>query len=341
MRCEPSVNRERLIAVVRAEYQIPAEKLDFVPVGFDAACYVLHCAGGQRYFLKLWPELRLGQAAAHRRYGSLTLARALCDRGLLRRVPSPIPAQTGALWADLSEGPFALFPLLPGTAAPRRMPVALRDEFARTIAVIHRATPALADVLPPRETFAIPDEAGLNHRLAVVARIGSERRPGLRALRRLLLPREAEIRAQYARLRELQTTVRRSGGPFVLCHSDLGGDNMLVDEDGSLSVLDWDFASVAPPEFDLWSLLPHGFAQALAVYREAGGAGPLQLDRFAFCMLRRYLGDMLARLERLLDGGTAAASEEKDEELLRGMEAYGFVLWATLDATLSEIAAAL
>ncbi|HEY7295277.1 MAG TPA: phosphotransferase [Dehalococcoidia bacterium] len=341
MRYEPSINRKRLIAAVRAEYQIPAERLEFVPVGFDAACYVMRCANDERYFLKLWPGLRLGQAAANRLYASLKLARTLYDRGLLRRVPYPIPAQTGSLWANLADAPFAVFPLLPGMAAPRRMPAPLRDEFARTIAAIHCATPALADELPPRETFAIPNEAGLSRCLGVVERIGSERRPGLRALRRLVLPRTDEIRVQHVRLRRLQEVVRRSGGPFVLCHSDLTYNNMLVDDEDRLNVLDWDAAALAPPEFDLWSLLPHGFAQALATYREAGGVQSLQLERFAFCMLRRYLGDMLARLERLLDASATEATEQEDEELLRGMEAYGFALWATLDSTLAEIAAAL
>lgn len=47
---------------------------------------------------------------------------------------------------------------------------------------------------------------------------------------------------------------------------------------------------------------------------------------------------MTARLERILDEN---ADEDEDEELLRGMEAYGFARWAALDETLDGVAAAL
>jgi len=338
MRYEPSIDRARLIEAVREAYGIPAQELTFVPLGFVAACYVVHEAGEDKHFLKLWPELRLGEAAAARQYASLALTRALHDRDLSVRVPYPIPNRNGAWWADLSGAPFAVFPLLPEEAPPYPLPLALREELARTAATIHRATPVLADILPPRETFAVPDEAGLARCLAAVERIGSAERPGLRSLRRLVLPRQPEILAQHARLRRLQDTVRRLDGRFVLCHTDLIGGNLLVDDHGRLSVLDWDDATVAPPEHDLWAAFGEDFGRVLHAYRQAGGAHPLHLEHFAFYLLRRYLGDMTARLERLLE---TDAGEEEDDELLRGMEAYGFVLWAALDDTLDEIAAAL
>jgi aminoglycoside phosphotransferase (APT) family kinase protein len=125
---------------------------------------------------------------------------------------------------------------------------------------------------------------------------------------------------------------------LVLCHTDLGGDNMLVDEDGRLSVLDWDYPMLAPPEHDLWSALGEGFRDILDAYRQAGGAWPLHLQHFEFYLLRRYLGDMTARLERILETDNG---DEEDAELLRGMEAYGFARWAALDDTLVEIEEAL
>jgi aminoglycoside phosphotransferase (APT) family kinase protein len=335
VRFEPAINHARLIETVREEYGIPAQDLDFVPVGFVAACYVVNCAGGERFFLKIWPQLRVGRAAARRQYAALALTRALYDRGLYRRVPYPIPTRSGSLWADLTGMPFAVAPLLPGNALPAQVPAVLRTEFARALATIHRATPSLADLLPPRESFAIPGKVGLERCLAVVERIGTAERPGLRALRRLLLPRREEILAQHARLRRLRATVRRLDGPFVLCHTDLLGDNALVDDQGRLSLLDWDDATVAPPEHDLWAAAGEGFGTTLEAYHRAGGAQPLHLDHFAFYLLRRYLGDMVARLERILD---QASAEKEDEELLRGMEAYGFARWAALDQTLTGIA---
>jgi hypothetical protein len=233
--------------------------------------------------------------------------------------------------------PFAVFPFLAGNSPPPWSP-ALWDELARAIAAIHRATPALADVLPPRDTFAIPLEVELLQGLEAIERIGPRDRLGLLALRELVLPRRDEILAQLARLQRLQGTVRRLSSPFVLCHTDIGGDNLLVDDQGRLSVLDWDEAVVASPEYDLYECPRQDFARFLTVYATAGGAGPLHLDHFAFALLRRYVGDMAVRLLSILEENTAA---EQDEEALYGMEAWGFARWRTLDETLDGIAAAL
>jgi aminoglycoside phosphotransferase (APT) family kinase protein len=338
MKYEPPIDRARLIETVRHAYGLPVADLTFVPVGFAAVCYSLRSQGEVRYFLKLWPDTRGGHAGAARRATVLRLMRALYERGLYPRVPYPIPTQQGGLWAAFSGMPFAVFPFLPGHAPPAEWPLALRDEWARTIATLHCATPSLADVLPPRETFDIPFEDDLRRGLEMVARLGAQTRPGLRALRDMVLPRRAEIMTQLARLHRLQHTVRRLSGPFVLCHTDMGGDNLLVDDHGKLWVLDWDDATVAPPEHDLHEARWEDFGRFLEVYAAAGGARPLHLDHFAFYLLRRHLGDMTVRLLRILEQNTSA---EEDDDALYGIQAWGFAQWTALDETLDGIAAAL
>jgi len=343
MRYEPSIDRARLVETVCDVYGLPVDRLAFVPVGYAAVCYTLHCAGETEadYILKLWPDTRAGRASAARRDTSLALTRALYDRGLYPRVPYPIPTRDGALWASVAGIPFAVFPFLAGQAPPfdlTEWPLALRDELARSLATIHRATSALADVLPAREDFDIPFEAQLRRGLEVIERIGPRERPGLRALREMALPRQADILAQLARLQSLQATVRPLSGPFVLCHTDIGADNLLVDADGRFGVLDWDDATAAPPEHDLQCAIGADVGRFLAVYAEAGGSHPLRLDHFAFYLLRRYLGDMTARLLRMLEENTTV---EQDWDALDGMETWGFAQWAVLDRTLDDIAAAL
>ncbi len=339
MKYEPAIDRARLIETVRDAYGLHAAGLAFVPVGYASVCYALHGPGGARYFLKLWPDTRPGRAVAVRRDIFLPLTRALHERGLYPRVPYPLATRDGALWAVFSGLPFAVFPFLPGHAPPpSRWPLALRDEFARTIAAIHRATPALADVLPPRETFAIPFADDLRRGLAAIERIGPGERPGVRALRDLLLPRREEVLAQLARLQRLQHAVHRLSGPVVLCHTDIQGDNLLLDHRSRLSVLDWDDAAVAAPEQDLMFALGEDFGRSLEIYRETGGAGPLHLDRFAFYLLRRYMDDFTVRLLSVLEENHSA---QEDEEALRGMELWGFAQWAALDETLAGIATAL
>jgi Ser/Thr protein kinase RdoA (MazF antagonist) len=328
MRHEPPIDRALIIETVRTRYGLDVETITFVPVGFATACYQASTVDGRRYFLKLWPDPRFRDG--ERQAIVLRLLRAFHERGLEPRVPYPIPTQDGALSAEVAGIPLALFPFLPGEPLPAELPPDLADEFGRTIAAIHLATTALADVLPPRETFAFPWEADLRRALAATATTGSGARPGLRGLRGRVLARQDEILAQLARLHDLRRAVRRLPDAFVLCHTDMGGDNALIDDDGQLFVLDWDVATVAPPEHDLW----HVSGPVLASYLDAGGSRSLHRDRFTFYVLRRGFEDMTARLVRMLDADT---SPQEDAELLEGIDSWGFARWAALDARLADL----
>jgi spectinomycin phosphotransferase len=338
---EPSIDRSALLSVVCDAYQLPARSLAFLPLGFDSACYVLDCAGGRRFILKLWPNRPAEGPDAGRHYATLTLTRLLHDRGLLPRVSYPLPTRTGTLWTHFAGMPLAVYPLLPGRTAPSPLPLPLRLDLARAMAQLHGATPALVAALSPDDWFAIPEEATVLRNLAAVAAIEEPDRPGMQALRGLVLPRQAEVLTQRARLRELQQVVLSLPGPLVVCHRDLTAGNLLVDDDGQLSILDWDGAALAPPEHDLWSVVDADAGDVLEAYLQAGGVRELHVEQFAFYLLRRYLRDMLARLERLVTTSPWERDDAVDAELVRGMEAYGFTCWTRLAATLAVLSAVL
>jgi Ser/Thr protein kinase RdoA (MazF antagonist) len=329
MRYEPAIDRARVIETLHDRYGLAVAGLAFIPVGFSTACYEARAADGERYFLKLWPNPRLRDA--ERQTLVLRLLRAFHERGLKPRVPYPIATSDGALSTTVDGIPLAVFPFLAGEPLPEELPPTLAEETGRTIAAIHRATPSLTDVLPPRETFTFPGEPELRRALVQIEVTTPTARPGLRALRRLVLPRRDEILSRLARLHHLGDAAQRSRSPLVLCHTDMGGANALVDEHGRLTVLDWDLATVAPPEHDLW-WVPE---RALVSYLDAGGVRSLDLERFAFYVLRRGFEDMTARLVRMLADDALA---HEDEELLAGIEIWGFARWAGLQARLTAVA---
>lgn len=330
--------------MLRNLFDIEADDVEFVPVGYVAACYVLRRDGEPRYFLKLWPDTATGRESAASLDVTLPLLRALHERGLRARVPSPTPTREGRLSATCDGAPFAVFPFLPGStpAGWPEWPPAVWDEMARTLAEIHGATSSVHGVALPRETFDIPFETDLRAGLARLERIGPAARRGLRELRDLVLPRRAEILEQLARLAELQGPLRRLGGPVVLCHTDFGGDNLLVDEHGRLSVLDWDEAKLGPPEHDLRiGIEPAGgtaLARFLTTYIAAGGTRALSVDRFAFFLRRRAAEDLSARLVQILDEQPPPSEES---ELLEGIVRWGFDQWALIDERIAAIGAAL
>jgi Ser/Thr protein kinase RdoA (MazF antagonist) len=341
MKYEPAIDRLRLIEAVRSSYGLVVEEISFVPVGYVAAAYAVQCADRAHYFLKLWPDTRAGRDGAARLSSYLPLTGALVERGLYPRVPYPIPARDGRLWSSFDGVPFVLFPHLAGFTPPSwpDWPLPIWEELARAVAAIHCATPGLTDVLPPRESFAFVAEADLRRGLAHLERIGLGARLGVCALQAAVLPRLDEIHAQIDRLNRLRQVVLQIPDAFVLCHTDMGGENLLVDDVGQIVVLDWEGATVAPPEHDLQCAVEGRHLRCfIEVYRQSGGAPRLHLDHFAFYLQRRYLDDMAARLLRILEEDTTA---DEDAELLAGMETWGFEQWRRLDQTLEGIASAL
>src|SRR5262245_43766443 len=183
MRHEPPIDRRDLAEVVRDAYGFPAARLEFVPVGYAAACYVAADERGRRRFLKLWPATGAGRAAAARLGATLPLLVALDARGV--RVAAPLRTGRGALTASLAGQPLALFPFVVGRAPPPwpAWPPALQAELGRALAAIHAATPALAGLLPAGDPLETTVEAALRDGLAELGHLDAAARPGQRALR--------------------------------------------------------------------------------------------------------------------------------------------------------------
>jgi aminoglycoside phosphotransferase (APT) family kinase protein len=320
---EPRLDRAALLDSVRELYGLAFEGLRFIPLGWVSAGYEVR-AGDDQYFLKLWLDKRDADGAVAR----LPLVQRLHELGFPARLPYPLATKDGSLSGAVAAGVVALFPFLPGLtpAGWPRWPVAVLDQLGRTLAALHAATPELASVVLPRERFLAPVADDL--RLHLSDRAVRENR--------------AEVMDQLDRLEQLQSAVRRLPPRYVVCHADLLGDNLLVDEAGRLSALDWDAAILAPPELDLAMLL-HGeqptddraFRRALAVYpRDV----PLSEDLFAFFLLRRYLDDYTARVLRLHqdDLDPAEAADARD-----GLRRWGSTQWEHLDRTLDLVRSAL
>jgi Ser/Thr protein kinase RdoA (MazF antagonist) len=242
---------------------------------------------------------------AARAVARLPLVQRLHSAGFRARLPYPVEALDGSLSVPAAGGIAALFPFLPGTT-PRRWPRwsdDVLDELGHVLTDLHAVTPSIE---LPREDFSI---AGL-------------------------VPND--------RLSRQQDVVRRLPERFVVSHTDLIGDNLLVGADGRLSALDWDTAMLAPPEQDLALLLHgeqpvdnHALRRVLAVYpRDV----PLELDMFAFFTLRRYVADYTARVIRLQEPGLAAAEAAEARE---GMVTWGSAQWSRLERTLALVEAVL
>lgn len=153
---------------------------------------------------------------------------------------------------------------LDGIAAIRQLPTLLRDlprQLAQTMAAIHRLDP---DPVAQCVRRATPGVALTVDELWGHLRAAADGVPALQQA--------------VERLRDRQP----SRDAAVLCHGDLHPFNLLTASDGTITVLDWTGAAVAPPAFDVaftWLLLRDPPLEAPLALRPVIRAGGRALAR--------------------------------------------------------------
>ena len=328
----------QLLAESAAAYGLAFSAAEQVPGGEVAVCYRLTSPAGL-YFLKCWRANRQGRWAIGRLAHYMPVIRYLYDSGLFTALAAPLPTRSGALWTQAAGVTVAVFPWIAGPTLPYTVwPPSVTAALAGRVARLHQVTPAVTTFAVPREAFDLGFVPELQAGLAALDGIGPHERAGLRALRALLQPQRAGLIGLLARAEALQAEVRAHPGPFVLCHTDIHGGNMIIDSQGQLTILDWETMRLAPPEHDVQAALDSDFARFIAEYRTQGGQWPLTTQHFAFYLARRYLADLTDWLVRILHENTTPAQDDSD---LAGIAEECLAKAATFEDTVSDIAAVL
>lgn len=337
MKIEPSIDYSTLTAHLRDLYGLPIQTLTFVPQGECSAGYIVDCADGRRCFLKLWPDSRLGNALVRRMNVVLPIVHELRERRLLDHLSSPLQAGDGRLMAKFGTYTLALFTFVEGKpliGPVQDWPPGVMEEIASIFARLHKAADQLKSPLPEESAFSMDFADDLRRGLAALDGIGPSARPGLQDLRSLLLPRRGELLHSLEETFALASAAQAAARKLVLCHTDLGGNNVLVSAspDGrpEVGLLDWDGLILAPPEQDLQEYRDsapasgglHGhntFSSFLRLYWQSGGVRPLDPLQFRFYLQRRYLADLTDWLIRILEENSQDAQDAND---LNGIKTY-------------------
>lgn len=229
----------------RAGWDLVVGDVRFMPVGYDisAWAYDVRTSAGDRYFLKV----RLGSTDP----AAVLVPQFLRDTGI-PQVVAPIATATGEPWLRVDGYQLLLYPFVTGTTAAT---AGLTDdqwrEFGSFLGALHSAVlPDTLAALVRAETFVCPEAEG-TRRLA--ARIKGEffSDPVQRELAEFWLDHVDEIAALADRVERLGDLAREQELPHVLCHADIHGGNILVNDAGGLSIVDWDAPMLAARERDL------------------------------------------------------------------------------------------
>lgn len=229
-----------IIECLNAGYGIAVNQLILLPVGADmnAAVYKAETHDGKSYFVKL--------KRGHRYNMSVAILAMLQASGIQQIIP-PIPTMNGMLAHYINDCTLTVYPFVNGQNG---FSCKLTNDqwiiLGKAIKQVH------AFDVPPsikkrirKETYSPKWREAVR---SLDAHIDDEI-----ALKFQSFMKEhgAIIHRLVERAEVLSQKVQEQAPECVLCHSDIHGGNVLIDETGAIYIVDWDDPIMAPKERDL------------------------------------------------------------------------------------------
>jgi spectinomycin phosphotransferase len=293
-----------LRSALRSGYGFTIDRLELELAGADALAWTWRAttADGRALFVKLRRDVRPAAVLVPRHLRSIGFD----------EVVAALPTVGGAAWLEIDGWTAVVTELVDGS--PLNQAGLDLDGWRRLGAFSARlhavSLPAELAALPRVEDFRSPvtDRAR-----AVDARVDGLAEGALDehaiAVRRRWIAERSTIRRIVALSDAIGARIRaRPGperGPFVLCHADFHGANVLVDRGGGLHVIDWDELVLAPPERDLMFVRgsvvagPVSDAEADA-FEDGYGRPAVDLERLAWYRIDWAVQDVTGYAEEVL-----------------------------------------
>jgi spectinomycin phosphotransferase len=242
---KPELKDEKIISCLRDEYGLSVEKISFLPLGADTNTSVYRAVTKDEtnYFVKL-KQGDFNEA-------SVAIPNFLSDLGIKQIIPS-LTTQTGQLWANLNPFRVILYPFVEGHAGlDIKMSNQQWFEFGTALKRFHTAD------IPANITSGIQKDnfsPGWRNMVKMfLERIEKEtfNEPVAIEVADFLKAKKDETLEIVKRAEQLAQMLLEQLPEFVLCHSDIHGYNLLIDNNGALYIVDWDALIFAPKERDL------------------------------------------------------------------------------------------
>jgi len=206
------------------------------------AVYRLVADDGMAYFLKL----RKGSDEI-----TVTVPLFLKSQGI-KEIIAPFESKSKQGWADFGEYKLILYPFIEGKDG---FDMELTDQHRRTLGAalkgIHSTqVPPELKRLIPQETFASNWREGMKSFQAQVENKTFDD-PTAEKLVELMKSKRSEITRLIERANQLALELQSKLLELVLCHTDIHGGNILINDKDELYIVDWDNPILAPKERDL------------------------------------------------------------------------------------------
>ena len=272
--------------VLLKHYNIDSVILSKVEPGWSALAYCVK-ACNTRYFLKIYDKMRHSSQAWIQRIDQYIPVVMWLNKHtpLHKKVPIVIPTTTGGYKYEDDKRVFILFEWVEGIT-PRDEPLTRLQlaSLAQIVADLHSCDESLLTALNiVRESYDIPFYSSLlSH--------ASNSDPNIPSKYLKLI-----IEKLY-QLSEISQTLSSLNLPFVLCHNDIHGWNVITQTDG-LILLDWEGLRFSPREADLFMFKYERYwgqrwDEFYDVYKKTHSQLELNETVMHFFRLRRRLNDV-------------------------------------------------
>jgi len=289
-----------IINCLSAYYWIEVSSIALLPVGADmnASIYKVQANDQKTYFVKL----RRGHSQDINNVAILDL---LQTSGIKQVIP-PVKTAAGKHIQQAGDFTFIVYPFIQGHDGFSR---SLTDEqwivLGQTLRQVHDINiPASLQTRIRREDFSPKWRDAVR---SFYTHIEAEPAGDEVALNlwKFLQENRSIIQQLVDRSEHLCQKVRSQPLKFVLCHSDIHGGNVLLDDKGALYIVDWDDPILAPKERDLM-FIGGGVGNVWNKPREENlfyeGYGPVEIDwtLLAYYRYERIVEDVADYIQELI-----------------------------------------
>lgn len=292
MLTKPDVGDDEIASCLDSAYGLKVKEVSFLPLGADfrTVVYRIKSLDEKDYFLKL----RSGDFLA----ASVRVPKYLKELGLEQAIP-PYTTVAGGLWADLGSYKVILYPYVEGHNG---VDVTLTGQqwiqFGDTLKRLHFAQyPKLVTKGVPREDF-ICRWCEVVKEFLKRAEVETFTETVQAEMVSLLKSQRQQILTLISRVEELSLSLKNQSLPYVLCHADIHGWNLHIDNAKAIYIVDWDTLIFAPPERDLMfigaGIHETGRAQAEeeALFYQGYGSTKVNWEAVAYYRYARVLEDI-------------------------------------------------
>lgn len=245
MLTKPDLKDEKIIACLHENYGLDVAEISFLPLGadFNTAVYRVSTTDKTDYFLKL----RSGGFCEP----SVLVPYHLKQIGMKNIIP-PIATKTNKCWTNLDAFKVALYPYIDGrNAVDIKLSEQQWQQFGETVKKLHTADiPESIISNVPKENFTIKCCQTVRLFLERIENEVFDETVAIK-LAALLMSKNDIILDLIKRTEELGSILQNQSFQHVLCHADMHGWNLLIDQDNHWYLIDWDTLILAPKERDL------------------------------------------------------------------------------------------